>query len=48
LGKNLDLRLELGEAQIRVFKVVHKMMKETGKPLPPHFIELADRVGVKI
>jgi hypothetical protein len=45
LGRNLDLNLELSEAQIRFFEIMQNF-KDRREPIPPAFNELA--YGLKV
>jgi alpha-amylase/alpha-mannosidase (GH57 family) len=48
LSDQLDLQLELGEAQTRFFLAVKSLEKSVLKKLLPTFIELADRLAVRL
>lgn len=46
LGTNLDIALQLGEAQIQFFRII-RSLETCGQPgLPAHFTELAQRLAV--
>lgn len=47
LGRDLDLPLELEEAQILFFRIV-RSMKQSREKLPPLFPELANRLAVRL
>ncbi len=48
LGKNLEITLELGDAQILFLKIVRTLEADSSKPLPSLFSELADRLSVRL
>jgi alpha-amylase/alpha-mannosidase (GH57 family) len=48
LGRDMELTIELGEAQIVFFRVVTALQDRGGKELPSAFIELAGRLAVKL
>lgn len=48
LGTNLDIRLELGQAQIEFFMILQELWAGPQRGLPPNFPELAERLFVRL
>ena len=48
LGKNLDLALDLGEVQILFLRIARYLEAEPKKELTPMFLELAERLLVRL
>jgi alpha-amylase/alpha-mannosidase (GH57 family) len=48
LGRDMELSIELGEAQIVFFRIVTALQARGEKKLPSAFIELAGRLAVKL
>ena len=48
MAQNLDIALQLGEAQITLFRILQKTRKQPEKDLSPEIKKLADRLSVKL
>jgi alpha-amylase/alpha-mannosidase (GH57 family) len=48
LGRDLDITLQLGEAQIMVFRVVRSLEADSQEEVPPQILELAERLAVSL
>jgi len=48
LGRNLDITLQLGEAQIVFLQIARQIEADPAHKLPETFIDLADRLAVKL
>ena len=48
LGRDLDITLQLGEAQILVLRVVRSLESDPEQDVPPGVLELAERLAVRL
>jgi alpha-amylase/alpha-mannosidase (GH57 family) len=48
LGTNLEIKLELGQAQIEFFMILQELWAAPQRGFPPNFPELADRLSVRL
>ncbi|MGO8820620.1 MAG: hypothetical protein ACLQO6_05260, partial [Desulfomonilaceae bacterium] len=48
MAQNLDIPLQLGEAQIELFRIIHKDEDQLKKEISPEMKKLAERLVVKL
>jgi len=48
LGRNLDITLQLGEAQIIFYRTARAIEADPRRQLPPVFVDLADKLAVRL